>query len=79
MLHVNDLPTVAGKRSMLIFADDTVLFYSGEVAAVIEKSLNKDLDLIGSWHPFIKRVFGFKYRKIPKISPSKYTPPPPNR
>ena len=34
---------------MLMYADETVLFYSGNVAATIEKSLNEDLDLIGSW------------------------------
>ena len=27
----------------------TVLFYSVKVAATIEKSVNEDLDLIGSW------------------------------
>ena len=48
VLHVNDLPTVARKCSMLMYADDTVLFYSGKVAATVEKSLNEDLDLIGS-------------------------------
>ena len=49
VLYVNDLPTVARKCSMLMYAVDTVLFYSGKVPATIEKSLNKDLDLIGSW------------------------------
>ena len=49
VLHVNDLPTIARKCSMLMYAEDTVLFYSGKVAATIEKSLNEDLDLIGSW------------------------------
>ena len=49
LLHVNDLPTAARKCSMLMYADDTVLFYFGKVAATIEKSLNEDLDLIGSW------------------------------
>ena len=49
VLYVNDLPTVARKCSMLMYADDTVLFYSGKVPATIEKSLNEDLDLIGSW------------------------------
>ena len=48
MLHVNDLLTVARKCSMLMYADETVLFYSGNVAATIEKSLNEDLDLIRS-------------------------------
>ena len=47
MLHVNNLPTVARKCSMLMYADDTVLFYSGKVAATIEKSLNENLDLQG--------------------------------
>ena len=47
LLHVNNLPTVARKCSMLMYADDTVLFYFGKVAATIEKSLNEDL--IGSW------------------------------
>ena len=71
VLNVNDLPTVAGKCSMLIYADDTVLFYSGKVAVTIEKSLNKDLDLIGSWlhnvtfkSRYIKRVFKFKYLRV---------------
>ena len=49
LLHVNDLFTVARKCSMLMYADDTVLFYFGKVATTIEKSLNEDLDLIGSW------------------------------
>ena len=48
-LHVNDIPTVARRCSMLMYADGTVLFYFGKVAATIEKSLTEDLDLIGSW------------------------------
>ena len=48
VLHVNDLPTVARKCSMLMYADDTILFYSGKVATTIEKSLNEDIDLMGS-------------------------------
>ena len=54
---------------MLMYADDTVLFYSGKVAAAIEKSLN--LDLIGSWlhnvtfkSRCIKWVFEFKYLRV---------------
>ena len=34
---------------MPMYAEHTVLFYSGKVAATIEKSLNEDLVLIGSW------------------------------
>ena len=43
-VHVNGLPITARKCSTLRYADDTVLFYSGKVAATIEKSLNEDLD-----------------------------------
>ena len=46
VLHVIDLPTIACRCSMQMAA---VLFYSGKVAATIEKSLNEDRDLIGSW------------------------------
>ena len=46
MLLVNDLPTVARKSSMLMYADDTVLFYSGKVAAAIEKVSMKILILL---------------------------------
>ena len=49
VFHVSDLLTVARKCSMLMYADETVLFHSGNVAATIEKSLSEDLDLIGSW------------------------------
>ena len=49
MFHVNDLSAVASKCSMLMYADDTTLFYSEKVAATIEKSLNEDLDLLESW------------------------------
>ena len=49
VLHVNDLLPVARKCSMLMYADETILFYSGNVAATIEKSLNEDLDPIGTW------------------------------
>ena len=31
VLHVNDLPTIARKCSMLMYADATVLFYSGRL------------------------------------------------
>ena len=49
VFHVNDLSAVASKCSMLMYADDTTLFYSEKVAATIDKSLNEDLDLLESW------------------------------
>ena len=42
MLHVNDLLTLAHKCSMLMYADDTVLFYSGKPTDPVKKSLNED-------------------------------------
>ena len=42
MLHVNDLLTLAHNCSMLMYAEDAVLFYSGKPADPIKKSLNED-------------------------------------
>ncbi len=35
--------------NMLMYADDTVLFYAAKDVNVIEKTLNKELDLIATW------------------------------
>lgn len=46
VFHVNELPIIAYRCSMPMYADDTVLFYSGKPADPIKKSLNEDLTLI---------------------------------
>ena len=38
VLHVNELSIIAYRCSMLMYADDTVLFYSGKPADPIKKS-----------------------------------------
>ena len=40
VLHVNELPIIAYRCSMLMYADDTVLVYSGKPADPTKKSLN---------------------------------------
>ena len=49
VLHVNNVSDVIRHCSILMYADDTVIFCSGTDAAKIEKKLNDDLNLIGSW------------------------------
>ena len=49
VLHVNDLPRVTRHCQVLMYADDTVAFYSGKLALTIESKLIEDLDIIGSW------------------------------
>ena len=49
ILYVNDLPNVICKCSILMYADDTVLFCSGSDVTKIEKKLDDELNLIGRW------------------------------
>ena len=43
ILHVNDLPEVVSECSILMYADDTVLFYSSSQVSTIEMKLNEEL------------------------------------
>ena len=49
ILYVNDLPDVICKCSILMYADDTVLFCSGLDVTKIENKLNDEWNLIGRW------------------------------
>ncbi|CAB4032232.1 Hypothetical predicted protein, partial [Paramuricea clavata] len=49
VLHVNDLPSVIRHCQILMYADGTVVFYSGKIASTILRKLTEDLDVIGSW------------------------------
>jgi sarcosine oxidase/L-pipecolate oxidase len=49
VLCVNDLPSVVRNCKILMYADDTVLFYPDSDVAVIQQKLNNDLELIGTW------------------------------
>ncbi len=48
VLYVNDLPSVVRNCKILMYADDTVLFYPDSDVAVIQQKLNDDLKLIGT-------------------------------
>lgn len=47
----NDLPDVICNCSIVMYADDTVIFCSGSDVTKIEKRLNDELNLIGRWLP----------------------------
>ena len=49
ILLVNDLPLTIVHFNVLMYADDTVLFYAAKDVTTIEENLNDDLDLVGKW------------------------------
>ena len=49
VLLVNDLPKVTSSCSLLMYADDIVLFYSHKDVSDIERKLNQDLSSIDAW------------------------------
>ena len=49
ILHVNDLPEAVSECSILMYADDTVLFCSSSQASTIEMKLNEELFKIERW------------------------------
>ena len=49
VLHVNDLPNATCHCSILMYADDTVLFCSERDASAIENKLNNEMSLLGTW------------------------------
>ena len=51
ILHVNDLPNVVNCCSMLMYADDTILFYAASKVNALQERLNKELKVIECWLP----------------------------
>ena len=49
MLHVNDLLNVVNRCSMLMYADDTVLFYPASKVDALQERLNEELKAIECW------------------------------
>ena len=49
ILHVNDLPNVMNCCSMLMYADDTILFYTASKVNALQERLNKELKVIKCW------------------------------
>lgn len=46
VLFVNDLPLTVDRCNILMYADDTVLYFSAKTAVEIEMMLNKELKLV---------------------------------
>ena len=49
VMYVNDLANVVCNCSILMYADDTVLFFANPDISVIQEKLNDDLSLMGTW------------------------------
>ena len=48
-LMVNDMPKVTSNCRIMMYADDTVLFYSSDCASDLQDTLNKELDCVNAW------------------------------
>ena len=49
MIFVNDLPSVVSHCRVLMYADDTVLYFASNSVSEIEDILNCDLHLLQTW------------------------------
>ena len=49
MIFVNDLPSVVSHCRVLMYADDTVLYFASNSVSEIEDVLNYDLHLLQTW------------------------------
>ena len=49
ILYINDLPLVIHNCHVSMYADDTVLYYSGPTIEEVQSKLQEDLDNIYNW------------------------------
>ena len=49
VIHINDLPRSIQNSSVLMYADDTVIFCAGSDSKSIEDKINLDLSTLGDW------------------------------
>ena len=49
IIYVNDMPNVIKHCTIILYADNTLLYYSSTSANDIKKYLNEDLNLISQW------------------------------
>ena len=61
LLYINDMHTVCKKSFMLLFADDTNIFISGESVYDIVNTMNSELQILSSW--FILNKLSLNIRK----------------
>ena len=60
LLYVNDMVTVSSIANLIMFADDTNLFFSGNDIDPLVKSVNLELDKITDWFKANKRSLNIK-------------------
>ena len=49
IIYINDMPSIVKHCKVILYADDTLLYYSSNSAREIEKYVNEDLHLICRW------------------------------
>ena len=51
IVFINDLPSVVRRCKIVLYADDTTLFFAGRNAQTIQFALQEDLNAVGEWFP----------------------------
>ena len=54
--YINDLPSIVNSCEIQLYADDTLLFYSGNSISDIEFHLSEDLNNMINW---LETIFSF--------------------
>ena len=49
IIYINDMPSIVKHCKVILYADDTLLYYSSNSAREIEKYVNEDLHLVCRW------------------------------
>ena len=49
IVFINDLPSVLHRCKIVLYADDTALFFAGRNAQTIQFALQEDLNAVGEW------------------------------
>ena len=74
ILHINDLPVVVSECNILMYADDTVLYYSSSKASIIQDKLIANLSKIEHWLSFnslfinVSKTEAMLFRTAPRLS-----------
>ena len=63
MIFINDLGIVLKKTNLILYADDTVVYYSGKISEEVIKTLNDDLQELGKWIKENNLVINIEKRK----------------
>ena len=74
ILYINDINNCCDNLRLILFADDTNLFYSNRVYSELERIINTDLDKLSSWFKANKLSLNavktnfivFGHKKIPR-------------